>query len=134
VDDAPVQIDIDLDADDIDALARLSRRTGATLNTIVQTAWGLLLARHWGTRDAVFGATVSGRPADLPDVENMLGLFINTLPVRVRIDETETVADLVLRLQGEQTALLDQQFVGLGAIQDRIGTGTLFDTLTVFES
>src|SRR5690606_33221273 len=88
----------------------------------------------WGTRDAVFGATVSGRPADLPDVENMLGLFINTLPVRVRIDETESVADLVLRLQGEQTALLDQQFVGLGAIQDRIGTGTLFDTLTVFES
>ncbi|MGN0121824.1 MAG: amino acid adenylation domain-containing protein, partial [Rhodococcus sp. (in: high G+C Gram-positive bacteria)] len=134
VDDAPVQIDIDLDADDIDALARLSRRTGATLNTIVQTAWGLLLARHWGARDAVFGATVSGRPADLPDVENMLGLFINTLPVRVRIDDTETVADLVLRLQGEQTALLDQQFVGLGAIQDRIGAGTLFDTLTVFES
>ncbi|MBM7773069.1 amino acid adenylation domain-containing protein/non-ribosomal peptide synthase protein (TIGR01720 family) [Actinokineospora baliensis] len=117
-----------------DGLAQVARECGVTLNTLVQAAWGLTVARGLGRQDVVFGATVSGRPADLPGVESMIGLFINTLPVRVRLDPTETVAGLLTRVQAEQAALLDHQHIGLADIQRAVGVGELFDTLTVFES
>jgi non-ribosomal peptide synthase protein (TIGR01720 family) len=66
-------------------LQQLSRAGQVTLNTIVQGAWGVLLSRYSGDSDVVFGATVSGRPAELAGVETMVGVFINTLPVRVRL-------------------------------------------------
>ena len=73
--------------------ARADRRAGAaargravTVNTVVQAAWGLLAGRLTGRDDVVFGAVVAGRPPELPGVETMLGLFINTVPVRVRLD------------------------------------------------
>ena len=84
--------------------------------------------------DVVFGVTVSGRSPELSGVENMMGLLINTLPVRVQLDPDETCTQLLARLQSEQTALLDHHYVGLGAIQSVVGTGNLFDTLSVFES
>ena len=68
-----------------DALRQFARRNQLTLNTIVQGAWALLLSRYSGEDDVVFGATVSGRPAELPGIESMVGLFINTLPVRVSV-------------------------------------------------
>ena len=104
------------------------------MNTVVQAAWGILLSRLLSRRDVVFGATVSGRPPQLSGVESMLGLFINTVPVRVRMDPDETCAQLLTRLQGEQVSLLDHHYLGLGDIQARIGLGNLFDTLSVFES
>src|SRR5690606_2837074 len=87
-----------------------------------------------GRTDVVFGGTVSGRPPDLPGVEEMVGLFINTLPVRVRLDPHERVSDLLARVQAEQAALLDHQHVGLAAIHQAVGLPELFDTLAVFES
>ncbi|RLK54869.1 non-ribosomal peptide synthetase [Actinokineospora cianjurensis] len=117
-----------------EGLPKVARERGVTLNTLVQAAWGLTLARGLGRGDVVFGATVSGRPADLPGVESMIGLFINTLPVRVRLDPAESVASLLSRVQAEQAALLDHQHVGLAEIQRAVGVGELFDTLTVFES
>jgi non-ribosomal peptide synthetase component F len=87
-----------------------------------------------GQHDVVFGATVSGRPAEIPDVEQMVGLFINTIPVRVQIREDETLAGLLARVQAEQAALLAHHHLPLPQIQRIAGGGVLFDTLTVFEN
>ncbi|GJF34550.1 hypothetical protein KNE206_72500 [Kitasatospora sp. NE20-6] len=116
------------------ALTATARRYGLTLNTLVQGAWAILLGRLTGRTDVVFGATVSGRPADIPGVESMVGLFSNTVPVRFAADDDEPVAEALARLQAEQSALLDHQYLGLADIQARTGHGTLFDTLLVFEN
>jgi non-ribosomal peptide synthase protein (TIGR01720 family) len=112
----------------------LTTRLGVTMNTVVQAAWGLVVAHTLGRDDVVFGATVSGRPADLPGVEQMVGLFINTIPVRVRRDPAETTDDLLRRIQREQADLLDHHQVPLTDVQRTAGTGAVFDTLTIFES
>ncbi|NJQ03967.1 non-ribosomal peptide synthetase, partial [Streptomyces zingiberis] len=115
-------------------LARFARSQGLTVNTVVQGAWALLLARLAGRTDVVFGATVAGRPADLPGVESMVGLFINTLPVRVRLDGAQPVADLLAGVQERQSALLAHQHLGLPEIQALAGPGAVFDTLVVYEN
>ncbi|WP_338932444.1 amino acid adenylation domain-containing protein [Streptomyces netropsis] len=107
---------------------------GLTLNTLVQGAWALLLARSGGTRDVVFGTTVSGRQPDLAGMESMIGLFINTVPVRLTIDPAESVRDLLLRFQDEQAGLLPHHHMGLGEIQRLVGRRELFDTHLVFEN
>lgn len=70
------------------ALEAAARDLSVTVNTVVQAAWALVLAAELGRDDVVFGATVSGRPADLTGVEDTLGLFINTLPVGFVCTET----------------------------------------------
>ncbi|GAA3001396.1 non-ribosomal peptide synthetase DhbF [Kitasatospora albolonga] len=116
------------------ALTATARSHGLTLNTLVQGAWAILLTRLTGRADVVFGATVSGRPADLPGVESMVGLFSNTVPVRFAPREDESVAEALARLQAAQSALLDHQLLGLAEIQALAGHGTLFDTLLVVEN
>ncbi|WP_158612977.1 non-ribosomal peptide synthetase [Nocardiopsis sp. Huas11] len=116
------------------ALDRCARDLGVTVNTIVQLAWGTLLSRVLGRTDVVFGTTVSGRPPELPGVESMVGLFINTVPVRVRLDPARTVAQTLTRLREEQAALLPHQHLGLADIQRAAGGGDLFDTLAVYEN
>ncbi|SCF49033.1 non-ribosomal peptide synthase domain TIGR01720/amino acid adenylation domain-containing protein [Micromonospora matsumotoense] len=130
----PGSVETALPAELSGRLTDLARSLGVTLNTVVQTAWGLLLARLTGRDDVVFGATVSGRPPQLPGVESMIGLFINTVPVRVRVDPAEPAGDLLVRVQDEQAALMEHQYLGLADIQRLAGHGELFDTLTVFES
>ncbi|GGK87501.1 hypothetical protein GCM10007964_32570 [Sphaerisporangium melleum] len=116
------------------ALAALARSRGLTVNTLVQGAWGILLSRLTGRDDVVFGATVSGRPPELDGVESMIGLFINTVPVRVRVRDRESVSAFLRRLQQEQSRLIAHQHAGLAGIQRRAGLAELFDTLLVFES
>ncbi|MEN0136224.1 MAG: amino acid adenylation domain-containing protein, partial [Rhodococcus sp. (in: high G+C Gram-positive bacteria)] len=130
----PHELDVELPAGILAGLAATAERAGVTMNTVTQAAWGILLSRSVSREDVIFGATVSGRPPHLSGVETMLGLFINTVPVRVRVDPDESVAALLTRLQDEQTSLLDHHHLGLGEIQARVGLGTLFDTLSVFES
>ncbi|QES45327.1 hypothetical protein DEJ49_33875 [Streptomyces venezuelae] len=115
-------------------LGELARAQGVTLNTVVQTAWALVVGQLAGRQDVVFGASVAGRPADLPGMENMLGLFINTVPVRVRFAPARTVADVLADVQGRQSALMDHQYLSLGDIQRVAGRGATFDTLMAFES
>ncbi|MBJ8343263.1 non-ribosomal peptide synthetase [Antrihabitans sp. YC2-6] len=129
-----VAVTIELPVAETTALTELSREQGVTLSTIVSTAWGVLLAGMTGRDDVIFGTTVSGRPAQIAGVESMLGLFINTLPMRVKLNPAESIAALLDRIQGQQTALLDHQYVGLAEIQHAVGVGALFDTVTVFES
>ncbi|MGV9885331.1 condensation domain-containing protein, partial [Streptomyces sp. NPDC003379] len=116
------------------ALVELARGKGLTVNTVVQGAWALVLARLAGRTDVVFGATVAGRPAELPGVESMIGLFINTLPVRVRLDGGQSVAQMLTRLQERQSALIAHQHLGLPEIQKLAGPGAVFDTLVVYEN
>ncbi|MFC6011007.1 amino acid adenylation domain-containing protein [Nocardia lasii] len=124
----------DLSAETVATLESAAREAGATVNTLVQAGWSMLLAMLTGRTDVVFGSTVSGRPPELPGVEEMVGLFINTVPVRVRLDPAEKVSDLLARVQAEQARLMDHQHVGLAAIHRAVGLAELFDTLTVFES
>ncbi|NGO49520.1 non-ribosomal peptide synthetase, partial [Streptomyces sp. YC419] len=115
-------------------VTELARRHGLTVNTVLQSAWALLLARLTGRDDVVFGMTVSGRPAEIPGIEQMVGLLINTVPVRVRLDPSQSLTELMARVQEEQSRLSDHQYLGLTDIQGLVGEGELFDTLYVFEN
>ncbi|NUS87577.1 MAG: amino acid adenylation domain-containing protein [Streptomyces sp.] len=130
----PERIAVELSEPDTAALLDASRRAGVTLNTLLRAAWALCLHRRTGHRDIVFGATVSGRVAELPKVEEMVGLFVNTVPVRVRLDAAEPVAELLARLQDEHAELLPYHHLALTDIQRAAGLGTLFDTCVVFEN
>ncbi|WP_405461334.1 amino acid adenylation domain-containing protein [Streptomyces sp. NBC_00101] len=130
----PATFVLELDEATTRGLRETARAHRLTLNTLVQGAWGLLLARLTGRSDVVFGTTVSGRPPEIPGVESMVGLFINTVPVRLRPEPGDTLATLLTRLQDEQGRLLGAQFVGLTEISEATGIGELFDTLTVFEN
>ncbi|GAA3886300.1 hypothetical protein GCM10022227_49610 [Streptomyces sedi] len=116
------------------ALVDRARELGVTLNTVVQAAWALTLGRVTGRDDVVFGVTVSGRPAELVGVGDMVGLFINTLPLRATLRPRESLRDFVLRLRDEQTRLLDHQYERLAEIQRTAGVGELFDSVMVFEN
>ncbi|MGZ3118337.1 amino acid adenylation domain-containing protein [Streptomyces sp. H62] len=130
----PEQVRFGLDGQETRALTALAREHGLTLNTVVQGAWSLLLSRITGIDDVVFGVTVSGRPPELDGVEDMVGLFINTLPLRLRLRPAEPLADMLTRLQEEQSRLLAHQHLGLAEIQRLTAVGELFDTSMVFEN
>ena len=116
------------------ALRQRARALGVTLNTVLQGAWGLLAGRLTGRADVVFGITVAGRPAELPGAESMLGLFINTVPARVRLDPGVPVSEVLAELQDQQAALFGYQYLGLAEIHKLAGHPVLFDTLLVFEN
>lgn len=118
-------------------LQQFARDQHVTLNTVVQAAWGVLLARYSGEKDVVFGTTVSGRPADLPNVENIVGLFINTLPLRVSLDDKTTIAPLLKSMQDEQLDLRRFEYtplVDIHRVSDVPGDQSLFDSILVFEN
>jgi amino acid adenylation domain-containing protein len=129
---------IDLPEEFTSALMAQARRHGLTVNTLLQGAWGILLGRLTGRDDVVFGGTVSGRPPELPGVEHMIGLFINTLPVRVTLDPAESLIGLLARHQKQQAGLMNHQHLSLSDVQQlggwKDGIGELFDTLTVTEN
>jgi pristinamycin I synthase-2 len=116
------------------ALRRIASRAGLTLGNVLLAAWALLLARSCGTRDVVFGTTVSGRRPEIAGMESMIGLFINTVPIRVAIDPGEKILDLLTRFQQEQARMLPYHHVGLSDIQRIAGRRELFDTHVVFEN
>ncbi|MGW0811558.1 amino acid adenylation domain-containing protein, partial [Nonomuraea sp. NPDC002799] len=128
------RVEVGLSIDEGRALAQRAAELGITLNTLLQGAWAILLAALTGRGDVVFGATVAGRPATLPGADEMVGLFINTLPVRVPLAPGDRVADVLTRLQKRQGALLDHHHHALSDIQRAAGLPTLFDTILVFES
>ncbi|MCV2463659.1 amino acid adenylation domain-containing protein, partial [Streptomyces sp. ICN988] len=130
----PMRVEHDLPAELTDLLLRRARELGVTLNSLTTAAWSLVLSQLLGRTDVVFGTTVAGRPDDLAGVEDMAGLFINTLPLRVRLDPAEPLGSLAARIQRERAALLDHQHAGLADIQRWTGLGELFDTSMVFEN
>ncbi len=134
---APVRPDKlvhDLPEELADALRAQAARAGVTLNTVLQAAWAVLLGRRLGQQDVLFGATISGRPPEVDGIEDMIGMFINTLPVRVRLDPFESWTVTLARLQAEQAALNPHQYLGLVRVQQLAGVGPLFDTALVYEN
>ncbi|MCW2917637.1 MAG: dptBC, partial [Actinomycetia bacterium] len=130
----PEQVTTELPRELTDAFLKRARSGAVTPNTIVQGLWGLLLGRLLDRDDVVFGATVSGRPPELPGADQMIGMFINTVPVRVLLEPMETLAGFLARLQDEQARLFAHHHLGLREIQRLAGGGALFDTMTVFEN
>ena len=118
-------------------LSQAARQQQLTLNGIVQGAWALLLSRYSGEEDVVFGATVAGRPAELGGVERMLGLFINTLPVRVKIAGEQRAGEWLRKLQAEGAEARRYEHTPLGEVSrwSELPRGTqLFESLLVVEN
>ncbi|MET7323117.1 amino acid adenylation domain-containing protein [Streptomyces sp. NPDC005549] len=115
---------------DVDAAARSA---GVPLSVAVHSAWALTLGGLLHSDDVVFGSTVSGRDADVPGIEDMVGLLINTVPLRARWSGTTTARELLASVRAHQSAVLPHQHVSLARIARRAGTGALFDTLVVFD-
>ncbi|MBX8549945.1 amino acid adenylation domain-containing protein [Pseudomonas cichorii] len=125
-----------IDAASTQRLSDFAREQRVTLNTLVQSAWLLLLQRYTGQSSVTFGATVAGRPADLPGVEEQLGLFINTLPVIASPRPEQSVSDWVQQVQDKNIALREYEHTPLYEIQRLAGSGgeALFDNILVFEN
>ncbi|GAA4800941.1 hypothetical protein GCM10023200_42210 [Actinomycetospora chlora] len=128
------QVRLVVDADTTGRLVAAARRRGLTLGTVLHGAWALVVGRLTGQRDVVVGSTVSGRDGSLPGVEDAVGLFINTVPVRVRWTPGAAAGEVLAALQDERTALLDHDRVALAALQRALGLGELFDSLVVVEN
>ncbi|MBL1100668.1 non-ribosomal peptide synthase/polyketide synthase [Streptomyces coffeae] len=130
-------LSVALGRDASDELRRTAQRHGLTVNTLVQGAWALLLSRYSGERDVVFGTTVSGRPAELAGVESMVGMFINTLPTRVRVDGARDTVEWLRELQMAQAGSRRFEAVSLAQLTgwSEVPAGTaLFDSMVAFEN
>ena len=124
-----------IDAERTAALRRLAAAHQATLPQLLRAVWGLVLARYAGTRDVVFGEVVAGRPPEIEDVESMIGLFVVTIPVRVRLRDEDTFADLLARIRREALAAEEFSYFPLNEIQALSEIeGGLFDHLISFHS
>ncbi len=120
----------------IDAAADLDEKTraaGVPLSVAVHSAWGVTLGGILGRSDVVFGSTVSGRDADVPGIAEMVGLFINTIPVRARWSSDTTARELLASVRDHQTNVLSHQHVSLTRIGRHAPNGSAFDTLVVFD-
>jgi non-ribosomal peptide synthetase component F/aryl carrier-like protein len=126
---------LSLDSAATDALNVAARRLNVTLNTLIQAAWGLLLARYNDQPDVVFGAISSGRPSELPGADQMLGVFINTLPLRIQALSQLSVETYVQAVQAASVALREHEQTPLAEILQASPRGAaLFDTLLVFQN
>ncbi|MFE7133982.1 amino acid adenylation domain-containing protein [Streptomyces sp. NPDC057638] len=130
----PADHDAVLSRETSDRLRAATRRHGLTLNTVLNAAWGLVLAALTGRGDVAFGTAVAGRPADVPNVEGIIGMFLNTIPARVALTPEEPLLDLLRRMQSERVAVMPYEYVGLGTLQQETGHRRLFDTLFVLRS
>ena len=120
-----------------DKLKQLAQKERITVNCLAQGSWSILLARYNGEKDVVFGATSNGRPSELPGAETMIGLFINTLPVRVQLGADESALEFLKKLQAQQTEAWRYQYTALVQIQGWSAvprTEALFQSVLVFEN
>lgn len=117
-----------------EALLGEARRRGVTLNVLMQAVWGAVIGSMAGRDDVVFGTPVSGRAAQVPGIEAQVGLFLNTVPVRVRLEAGASLWDQMEAMQSRHARLMEHDGLGLGEIQEAAGSGALFDTLLVVEN
>jgi len=130
-------VQIVMDRDSSDALRQLSRRSQITLNTITQAAWALVLGEYGGDTDVMFGSAVAVRPPEVPGIERTIGLFLNMVPVRVRLAHQAGVETWLRNLQDEQARVRQYSDVPLVHVQScsEIPRGTpLFETTVGFQN
>ncbi len=124
-----------LNREQTSSLHRVCMKYGVTINTIFQSAWGLLLSKYNNTNDVVFGSVVSGRPAEIQDIETIVGMFINTIPVRIQSKEGETIDELLNDIQKNALQSEQYHYNSLPEIQTLSGAGRgLLDHIMVFEN
>jgi amino acid adenylation domain-containing protein/non-ribosomal peptide synthase protein (TIGR01720 family) len=124
-----------LSPEDTGTLAQLATAERATLNAVVQSIWAALLAYYTDSRDVTFGAVLSGRPPHLPGVETMVGLFLQSVPVRARWQGDISFRDLIRLLRDNAAVCEEHQYLPLGDMQMLSGTNRpVFDHLIVFEN
>src|SRR5215210_6659070 len=124
-----------LDASDTEAVQAYGQTNRLTVNTIMQGVWAYLLAKYTGRTDVMYGVTVSGRPVDLPGVEQRVGLYINTLPFRAALAEAHRVVDWLTSLQEGHSGAREYSYSPLTTIQGWLGLkGEWFNSLFVFEN
>jgi amino acid adenylation domain-containing protein/non-ribosomal peptide synthase protein (TIGR01720 family) len=126
---------LQLDSQTTGELKRFASGSRVTLNTLFQAAWGLVLDRLSGSDDVVFGATVSGRPSEVADIEKMVGLFINTIPVRLKMSPEKTVGQLIREVQDDALHGEAHRYCSLAEIQAVTSLKQeLLDHVLVFEN
>ncbi|QNH03777.1 amino acid adenylation domain-containing protein [Pseudomonas sp. B11D7D] len=126
-----------LDAAETERLNQFARSQHLTVNTLIQGAWALLLGQHAGRDEVVYGVTVAGRPDGLAGVDSMVGLFINTLPLRVRLDDSRTLGDWLQDLQHCNSDLRQHAYLPLSRLKPLSqvpAERALFDSILVFEN
>ncbi|PZO88509.1 MAG: hypothetical protein DI626_01615, partial [Micavibrio aeruginosavorus] len=127
-----------LSEEDTKSIKSFARRNKLTLNTVIQGAWSIVLSRYsGGSNDIVFGNTISGRPESLDGSEGMVGLFINTIPVRIKIDHHDRISNWLQKIQENQSNSWPHQYASLAKIKSWGSISheqELFDTLLVFEN
>jgi amino acid adenylation domain-containing protein/non-ribosomal peptide synthase protein (TIGR01720 family) len=130
------EIELKLTESEFALVQKMAQSWRVTINTITQGAWAICLQKHGAGEDVVFGVTVSGRPPELPEMENMVGLFINTLPMRVKIDPTLSVANWLQNIQQHHLEMRDYEYSKLADIQKdcNLAGSALFESLLVFEN
>ncbi|GAA4257550.1 amino acid adenylation domain-containing protein [Azospirillum formosense] len=133
--DTPMEeAELALPAELTDALLFRLRTEGLTLNALMQAVWGLVLSNLAGRDDVLFGTPVSGRSAAVPGLEEQVGLFLNTVPVRVALDPARPLWEQLPAVQERHIALMEHDGLGLSELQAMAGGGALFDTLLVVEN
>lgn len=130
----PARTEVELDEKATSELIEAARSRGVTLSTLFQMAWATILSAFTDRSDVVFGVTVSGRPDELSGVEAMVGLFINTVPLRIRLDPMQRVGPQCLALQREAAELRDHGYLSHTDLRAAGGIGELYDTLLVYEN
>ncbi|MBD2665601.1 amino acid adenylation domain protein [Richelia sinica FACHB-800] len=119
------------------ALYAFARQHQITLNTIIQGAWAFLLSRYSGQEEVVYGCTVSGRPPELAGAESIVGMLVNTLPVKVKVDGNQNLLPWLNQLQAQLLEMRQYEYTSLVEIQawSQIPRGlSLFDSIVVFEN
>ncbi|MBU9765734.1 amino acid adenylation domain-containing protein [Mycobacterium sp. TNTM28] len=130
----PARTEVTLDEQQSAEIFEAARQRGVTVNTLFQMAWATILSVFTDRTDVVYGVTVSGRPDELAGVESMVGLFINTVPLRVRVDPTLSVGSQCLALQREAADLREHSYLSHTELRSLGGIGELYDTLLVYEN
>ncbi len=128
----PTKIVRTLDQEDSDRVKEAARRHGVTLNSVVTGALGLLLGSETGRGDAAFGVTVSGREEE--GTTEIVGVLLNTVPMRVKAQPHETAATFLANVQASRVDAMEHEHVGLGEIQRASGHDQLFDNLFVLQN
>ncbi|MEY9874261.1 amino acid adenylation domain-containing protein [Streptacidiphilus sp. MAP12-33] len=134
---ATERLEVDITPELSARLTEVAKRTRLTTSTLLQGAWALLLARYSGSQDVCFGGTVSGRTPDVPGVDSIIGMLVNTLPVRVRVDREQNLESWLAALQADQARARDFEDVSLTQAQAWSGLSAgdnLFDSIVVFEN
>uniref|UniRef100_UPI000619C7CB condensation domain-containing protein n=1 Tax=Paenibacillus dauci TaxID=1567106 RepID=UPI000619C7CB len=116
-------------------IKQISSTYQVTMNTICQTVWGLTMQKYTGTQDIVFGGIVSGRPPEINGIDRMVGIFLNTIPIRIRSEQDQTIVKLLQQIQENNVASQPYEYVPLADIQlASLSKHNLIQTLVVFEN